>query len=107
MEGRKALRSIIEDAQAGRANFSAMLAYDVSRWGRFQDTDESAYYEYLCKQAGIDVHYCAEQFENDGGPASTIIESVKRVMAAEYNDAGALHRVSGAGEEFVLPEINI
>ena len=76
---------MIDDVQAGNANFDAILVYDVSRWGRFQDTDESAYYEYLCKRAGIDVHYCAEQFENDGGPAATIIKSVKRVMAAEYS----------------------
>lgn len=85
MEGRGSLRSMIEDVQTGNANFAAILVYDVSRWGRFQDTDESAYYEYLCKRAGIDVHYCAEQFENDGGPAATIIKSVKRVMAAEYS----------------------
>ena len=76
---------MIDDVQAGNADFDAILVYDVSRWGRFQDTDESAYYEYLCKRAGIDVHYCAEQFENDGGPAATIIKSVKRVMAAEYS----------------------
>ena len=85
MEGRNSLRAMIDDVQTGRANFTAILVYDVSRWGRFQDTDESAYYEYLCKRAGIDVHYCAEQFENDGGPAATIIKSVKRVMAAEYS----------------------
>ena len=85
MEGRASLRGMIDDVQAGNANFEAILVYDVSRWGRFQDTDESAYYEYLCKRAGIDVHYCAEQFENDGGPAATIIKSVKRVMAAEYS----------------------
>jgi hypothetical protein len=29
---------------------------DVSRWGRFQDPDESAHYEYLCKAAGIPVY---------------------------------------------------
>src|SRR5205814_5838063 len=69
----------------GRANVKAILVYDVSRWGRFQDADESAYYEYLCKRAGIEVHYCAEQFENDGGPTSTIIKSVKRAMAGEYS----------------------
>ena len=85
MEGRDSLRAMIDDVQSGRANFEAILVYDVSRWGRFQDTDESAYYEYLCKKAGIAVHYCAEQFENDGGPAATIIKSVKRVMAAEYS----------------------
>ncbi len=67
------------------ADYKAILVYDVSRWGRFQDADESAYYEYLCKRAGISVHYCAEQFENDSGPTSTIIKSVKRAMAGEYS----------------------
>jgi len=85
MEGRDSLRALIDDVQNGRADFHAILVYDVSRWGRFQDTDESAYYEYLCKKAGIELHYCAEQFENDGGPAATIIKSVKRAMAAEYS----------------------
>lgn len=83
--GRESLRQMIANVQSGHVGFEAILVYDVSRWGRFQDADESAYYEYLCKQAGIDVHYCAEQFENDGGPTSTIIKSVKRAMAAEYS----------------------
>src|SRR5262249_30728543 len=81
--GREQLRKLIEDVQNGTSDIQAILVYDVSRWGRFQDADESAYYEYLCRRAGIEVHYCAEQFENDGGPTSTIIKSVKRVMAAE------------------------
>lgn len=83
--GRESLRRMIDDVQAGQADYAAILVYDVSRWGRFQDADESAYYEYLCKRAGIEVHYCAEQFENDGGPTSTIIKSVKRAMAGEYS----------------------
>jgi hypothetical protein len=29
--------------------------------------------------------YCAEQFENDGSPVSTIIKGVKRAMAGEYS----------------------
>jgi DNA invertase Pin-like site-specific DNA recombinase len=62
-----------------------ILVYDVSRWGRFQDADESAYYEYICKRAGISVQYCAEQFENDGSPVSTIVKGVKRAMAGEYS----------------------
>ncbi|MDB5335985.1 MAG: pinR [Planctomycetaceae bacterium] len=83
--GRESLRRMIADVQGGKCGFSAILVYDISRWGRFQDADESAYYEYLCKRAGIEVHYCAEQFENDGGPTSTIIKSVKRAMAGEYS----------------------
>ena len=54
---RDALRQLIEDAQSGEVDFEAILVYAVSRWGRFQDADESAYYEYLCKRAGIEVHY--------------------------------------------------
>lgn len=83
--GRESLRRMIDDVQSGNPGYRAILVYDVSRWGRFQDADESAYYEYLCKRAGIEVHYCAEQFENDGGPTSTIIKSVKRAMAGEYS----------------------
>ena len=83
--GRDGLRDLIEVVQAGGADFTTILVYDVSRWGRFQDADESAYYEYICKRAGISVQYCAEQFENDGSPVSTIVKGVKRAMAGEYS----------------------
>jgi DNA invertase Pin-like site-specific DNA recombinase len=82
---RTALKALIEDIQSGRADFRSVLVYDVSRWGRFQDVDESAYYEYVCKRAGIAIHYCAEQFENDDSSLSSIIKAVKRSMAAEYS----------------------
>ncbi len=85
LEGRDALKQLIEDVESGTANFAVILVYDVSRWGRFQDADESAYYEYICKRAGIAVRYCAEQFENDGSPVSTIVKGVKRAMAGEYS----------------------
>ena len=85
LDGRDALKQLIEDVQSGMANFTVILVYDVSRWGRFQDADESAYYEYICKRAGIAVQYCAEQFENDGSPVSTIVKGVKRAMAGEYS----------------------
>jgi DNA invertase Pin-like site-specific DNA recombinase len=85
LHGRDALRQLIEDVETGDADFQVILVYDVSRWGRFQDADESAYYEYICKRAGITVQYCAEQFENDGSPVSTIVKGVKRAMAGEYS----------------------
>ena len=83
--GRDALQQLLDDVRSGRADFTSILVYDVSRWGRFQDADESAYYEYVCKRAGITVQYCAEQFENDGSPISTIVKGVKRAMAGEYS----------------------
>jgi DNA invertase Pin-like site-specific DNA recombinase len=85
IQGRESLAQMILDVQNGNINFFHILVYDVSRWGRFQDADESAYYEYICRRAGVAVHYCAEQFENDGSPVSTIVKGVKRAMAGEYS----------------------
>src|SRR4051812_7912394 len=85
LDGRDALKRLIDEVQSGSTDFTTILVYDVSRWGRFQDADESAYYEYICKRAGIGVQYCAEQFENDGSPVSTIVKGVKRAMAGEYS----------------------
>lgn len=85
LEGRDALKRLIQDVQSGPPDFTAVLVYDISRWGRFQDADESAYYEYLCRRSGIKVFYCTEPFENDGSPMATIMKSVKRAMAGEYS----------------------
>jgi DNA invertase Pin-like site-specific DNA recombinase len=83
IDGRDALKQLLLDVPNN--DFDVILVYDVSRWGRFQDADESAYYEYICRREEIEVHYCAEQFENDGSPVSTIVKSVKRAMAGEYS----------------------
>lgn len=85
LKNRLGLIRLLSDVQSGRADFDHILVYDVSRWGRFQDTDESAHYEYICKRAGMRVAYCAEQFNNDGTMISSIMKNLKRVMAAEYS----------------------
>jgi DNA invertase Pin-like site-specific DNA recombinase len=81
---RPGLRQLLQDVVSGTADYQVILVYDVSRWGRFQDTDESAHYEFLCKAAGVPVHYCAETFANDGSLASLIMKALKRTMAGEY-----------------------
>ena len=85
IEGRDALQQLIDDVKAGTAEFEVILVYDISRWGRFQDADEGAYYEHVCYRAGIAVVFCAEQFANDGSPVATIVKGVKRAMAGEYS----------------------
>jgi glyoxylase-like metal-dependent hydrolase (beta-lactamase superfamily II) len=82
---RKGLQELLRVVQSGEADFDQILVYDVSRWGRFPDSDESAHYEYLCKQAGIAVHYCAEQFDNDNSTASNLLKALKRAMAGEFS----------------------
>lgn len=85
IRGRAGLRALLHDVQAGAPGFTTVLVYDVSRWGRFQDVDESAHYEYVCRSSGVAVLYCAEPFENDGSPMASLIKSIKRTMAAEYS----------------------
>src|SRR5688572_8473871 len=63
---RPALKQLLADVVGGDPGFGVIVVYDVSRWGRFQDPDESAHYEFLCRQAGVRVEYASEPFENDG-----------------------------------------
>jgi DNA invertase Pin-like site-specific DNA recombinase len=82
---RPGLRQLISDIQSGDVPFRTVLVFDVSRWGRFQDTDESAYYEFLCRSKGISIRYCIEPFENDGSLITSVMKSLKRAMAGEYS----------------------
>jgi DNA invertase Pin-like site-specific DNA recombinase len=82
---RPGLQALLADVVSHKLPYKAILVYDVSRWGRFQDSDESAAYEFICKSAGTPVHYCAEQFSNDTSISSTVMKAMKRAMAAEYS----------------------
>ncbi|MFC7380072.1 recombinase family protein [Brevundimonas sp. GCM10030266] len=82
---RDGLKALLADVLSGKAGFTQVLVYDVSRWGRFQNPDQAAYYEFMCAQAGVSVIYCAESFENDGSPTSGLLKHIKRTMAAEYS----------------------
>lgn len=85
IKGREALQEMLSDVLSGNAGYRAILVFDVSRWGRFQDADESAHYEFICRRAGVPVHYCAELFENDLSLASAVLKNLRRVMAGEFS----------------------
>jgi DNA invertase Pin-like site-specific DNA recombinase len=85
LKSRVGLKQLLQDVMSGAAQFKAILVYDISRWGRFQDIDESAHYEFLCKSAGVPVHYCAETFSGKCDIANMIMKVLKRSMAGEYS----------------------
>ncbi|KLD78501.1 hypothetical protein Y886_09890, partial [Xanthomonas hyacinthi DSM 19077] len=85
IEHRPGLTAMMEDIRSGRAGFDAVLVLDVSRWGRFQNTDEAAFHEFMCWRAGVQVLYVGESFENDQSPFSLVFKGIKRAMAAEYS----------------------
>lgn len=82
---RAGLLSLMRDVQSPQPDFTHIIVFDISRWGRFQDIDEAAYHEHTCRRAGIEVVYCGEKFVDDRGPYASLLKSMKRVMAAEYS----------------------
>lgn len=85
LKGRPALCQLLAEVTSRQATYQAILVFDVSRFGRFQDTDEAAHYEYVCKSAGIPIHYCAEPFSSVGGISDSLLKTLKRFMAGEFS----------------------
>jgi len=85
LKHRTALQQLLSDVVTGANNYKAILVFDVSRWGRFQDADEAAHYEFLCRQNGVKVHYCAEPFNGERSLPNALMKALKRVMAGEYS----------------------
>lgn len=67
------------------APFGAVLVRDVSRFGRFFDVDEGAFFEVLFLGHGVKTVYCEEVFTSDTSPMASLIKGVRRVMASEYS----------------------
>ncbi len=57
---RDGLKELLQIAESGNADFSVVLVYDFSRWGRFQNIDDSMSCESRLNRAGIQVVYCVE-----------------------------------------------
>jgi len=81
---RAAFLQMVERITHG-ASFSAVLVRDVSRFGRFFDVDEGAFFEVLFLGYGVKTVYCEEVFGSDTSPMASLVKSVRRVMASEYS----------------------
>jgi DNA invertase Pin-like site-specific DNA recombinase len=85
IRNRPGLKGLISDVLRGETDFSVVLVYDITRWGRFQDIDDSAFYEVLCRRNGVDIVYCAETFQNDRSPLTAILKAIRRAEAADFS----------------------
>lgn len=81
---REGMKSLLRDVMGTPRPFDVVLVYDVSRWGRFQDIDAAAYYEYTCRMHGARVIYVKETFGTEHDPMTALLKTMKRAMAAEY-----------------------
>ncbi|WP_159591326.1 recombinase family protein [Hydrogenophaga sp. BPS33] len=82
---REGMKQLLRDVMDEPRPFDVILVYDVSRWGRFQDVDAGAYYEYTCKLHGAKVVYVQERFGADDDPMTALMKAMQRTMAAKYS----------------------
>ena len=103
LNGRPEMQRLLRDILRGGAAFETVLTYDVSRWGRFQDPDEAAHYEFLCKRSGIPVIYCNDPYINDKTFTSALFKNMRRGQAGDFSrELGekvfrASRRIAGLG----------
>ena len=84
ISNREGMKRLLREVMDEPRPFDLVLVYDVSRWGRFQDIDAAAYYEYTCRLHGAQVIYVQEVFGSDDEPMTALLKTLKRAMAAEY-----------------------
>ena len=82
LETRPGLKRLLFDVEHRIADFETVIVYDVSRWGRFQNIDESAHYEFICRKAGVAIEYCADGLRNDGSILYTLMKGMKQIGRA-------------------------
>ena len=93
--GRLAARlRLTRDAEIGLAVLAITLNNCISRLGCVEGADDSARHAYICRGEAIRVSCCAEQFENDGPPLSTIVKGIelqkdKSQAQSQYSEAEA------------------
>jgi len=67
-------------------DFRYVLVLDETRWGRWQDPDEAAYWTMICKKHGKQVVYISRGFPKEEQKLLSSLEtSIGRYMAAEYS----------------------
>ncbi len=92
---RQDMQQLMLDVQDKERGFDVLLVRDVTRWGRFQDVDESAYWEFHCKRHGVRVIYVAEPFGDSLSLIGAVHKHMKRVAAAEYSYDLAVKTMAG------------
>ena len=85
-EGRESFNEMIENyVTKDVGDFDYVLVLDVSRWGRFQDIDLSAYYTGLCQKHNKKVVYSTIGFPKKDDLVHYLHLNIERYRAATYS----------------------
>jgi len=84
-DGRDAFKKMLSGIEAGKCDCDYVLVFDVSRWGRFQNTDIAAYYTGLCAIHGKPVIYTTIGFPMENDLMHMMRVNIERYQAANYS----------------------
>lgn len=86
VEGRDGFNEMFHDyVEGNKEAFDFILVLDVSRWGRFQETDLSAYYTGLCAKHGKQVVFTSIGFPKNDDLIHGLHLSIERYRSAQYS----------------------
>jgi len=83
-KGRDSFNGMLSFVRESEEDFEYIFDLDVSRFGRFQDPDEAASYEWMCKLYGKRVIHTKGGFKDDD-PYHSLYLNIERVKAREYS----------------------
>ncbi len=73
-------KRLLADATSPDRDFSVILMYDWTRWGRFLDARE-AYHQYLCSLVGVEFRVCNSSSPSHESSVDDIVQCAKRSLA--------------------------
>jgi len=89
-EKRPDFMRMVRMVESGKSDFKRILVYDVDRWGRPIDPDESTYWEYHFKRYGVQVTYISDESINDNSLAGRLTKKIKQELATEESHKQSL-----------------
>jgi len=89
-EKRPDFMRMLHCVESKQNNFKVILVYDIDRWGRPTDPDESSYWEYHFKRYGVKVHYISDEYLNDDSLGGRIQKKIKQELASEESKKQSL-----------------
>ena len=89
-EKRPDFMRMVRMVESNRNDFRKILVYDVDRWGRPIDPDESTYWEYHFKRYGVQVVYISDDSINHNSLAGRLTKKIKQELATEESHKQSL-----------------
>lgn len=85
IDERDEMKRLLADVNSPDRDFSVILIYDWSRWGRSLDAGDACH-QYLCRRAGVDIRVCIEPQANEGYSTHQMARYIRRATGTRHRN---------------------